>query len=199
MGTGPEFASQAEAAEAVLAGLGYLAALDLTQLPACAQAELLRILEQAHAMETAARAQGLRAFTSGQGYHEDACYGAKSWLTSHLGVAKGAATAYVSWARRADAHPRVIAALAAREISESVARTICDWTGKLPPTARTPPTPSCSPPPCPGPPCRTWPGWPPRSTPGPAPRTATGRPTGSMTGRSGWRQPSKAPGSWAAI
>src|SRR5579863_7445016 len=132
MGTGPEFASQAEAAEAVLAGLGYLAALDLTQLPACAQAELLRILEQAHAMETAARAQGLRAFTNGQGYHEDACYGAKSWLTSHLGVAKGAATAYVSWARRADAHPRVIAALATREISESVARTICDWTDKLP-------------------------------------------------------------------
>src|SRR5579862_1129117 len=67
MGTGPEFASQAEAAEAVLAGLGYLAALDLTQLPACAQAELLRILEQAHAMETAARAQGLRAFASGAG------------------------------------------------------------------------------------------------------------------------------------
>src|SRR5579863_5496576 len=136
MGTGPEFASQAEAAEAVLAGLGYLAALDLTQLPACAQAELLRILEQAHAMETAARAQGLRAFTSGQGYHEDACYGAKSWLTSHLGVAKGAATAYVSWARRADAHPRVIAALATREISESVARTICDWTDKLPADCR---------------------------------------------------------------
>src|SRR5579863_1747408 len=132
MGTGPEFASQAEAAEAVLAGLGYLAALDLTQLPACAQAELLRILEQAHAMETAARAQGLRAFTSGQGYHEDACYGARSWLTSHLGVTKGAAAAYVSWARRADAHPRVIAALATREISESVARTICDWTDKLP-------------------------------------------------------------------
>ena len=38
MGTGPEFASQAEAAEAVRAGLGYLAALDPAQLPACAQA-----------------------------------------------------------------------------------------------------------------------------------------------------------------
>jgi hypothetical protein len=136
MGTGPEFASQAEAAEAVLAGLGYLAALDLTRLPACAQAELLRILEQAHAMETAARAQGLRAFTCGQGYHEDACYGARSWLTSQLGVTKGAAAAYVSWARRADAHPRVIAALAIREISESVARTICDWTDRLPADCR---------------------------------------------------------------
>ncbi len=104
MGTGPEFASQAEAAEAVLAGLGYLAALDLTQLPACAQAELLRILEQAHAMETAARAQGLRAFASGQGYHEDGCYGsARSWLTNRTrGHQAGAAAAYTggSQARR---------------------------------------------------------------------------------------------------
>jgi len=122
-----------EAAEAVQAGLGYLASLDPTQLPACAQARLLQLLEQAHALETAARAQGLRAFTNGQGYHEDACYGAKSWLINHLGVAKGAAAAYLVWARRAEAHPRVLAALAARDMSESFARTICDWTGMLPP------------------------------------------------------------------
>jgi hypothetical protein len=136
MGTGPEFASRAEAAAAVRAGLGYLAALDPAQLPACEQAELLQVLEQAHALETAARAQGLRAFTAGQGYHEDACYGAKSWLINHLGVTKAAATAYLVWARRAGAHPQVIAALAAEDISESVARTICDWTGKLPPDCR---------------------------------------------------------------
>ena len=114
MGTDPEFASRAEAAEAVLAGLGYLAALDPAQLPACAQAELLQLLEQVHALETAARAQTLGAFTAAQGYHEDACYGARSWLINHLGVTKGAATAYLAWARRAAAHPRVIAALAAR-------------------------------------------------------------------------------------
>jgi hypothetical protein len=132
MGTGPEFTSQAEAAEAAFAGLSYLAALDPAQLPACAQAELLHLLEQAHALETAARAQVLGAFTAGQGYHEDACYGSRSWLINHLGVTKGAATGYVSWARRGDAHPRVLAALAAAQIVESVARTICDWTGKLP-------------------------------------------------------------------
>ncbi|HEY6296662.1 MAG TPA: DUF222 domain-containing protein, partial [Streptosporangiaceae bacterium] len=133
MGTGPEFASQAEAAEAVRAGLGYLAAIDPVQLPARALAELLQLLEQAHALETAARAQGLGAFTAAQGYHEDACYGAKSWLINHLGVTKAAATAYLVWGRRADTHPRVVAALAAEDISESVARTICDWTSKLPP------------------------------------------------------------------
>ena len=89
------FASQAEAEEAVLAGMGYLAALDPAQLPACALAELLQLLEQAHALETAARAQGLGAFTAAQGYHEDACYGARSWLTTRLGVTKAAAAAYL--------------------------------------------------------------------------------------------------------
>jgi hypothetical protein len=136
MGTGPEFTSQAEAAEAALAGLSYLAALDPAQLPACAQAELLHLLEQAHALETAARAQVLGAFTAGQGYHEDGCYGSKSWLINHLGITKGAATGYVSWTRRGGAHPRVLAALAAAQIVESVARTVCDWTDKLPADCR---------------------------------------------------------------
>src|SRR5579863_1054787 len=136
MDTGPEFASQAEAAAAVRAGLGYLAAQDPAQLPACALAELLQILEQAHALETAARAQGLRAFAAAQGYQEDGCYGAKSWLTTRLGITKGAATAYLRWARRAGAHPRVLAALAAGDIWESVAGTICGWTGRLPQDCR---------------------------------------------------------------
>ena len=133
MTASPEFASPTEAAKAVRSGLGYLAAIDPAQLPACAQAELLRLLEQAHALETAARARGLRAFTAGQGYHDDGCYGARSWLINHLGITKGAAVAYLAWARRAAAHPRVLAALAAEDIPESVARTIGDWTGLLPP------------------------------------------------------------------
>jgi hypothetical protein len=128
----PSPADMDEASEAALAGLGYLTALDLTTLPACALARLLQVLEQAHALETAARAQGLRAFTAVQGYHDDGCYGAKSWLINHLAITKGAATAYLSWERRVGAHPRVLAALAATKISESVARTICDWTGMLP-------------------------------------------------------------------
>ena len=132
----PEFASLAEAATAVRGGLGYLAAIDPAQLPAGEQAELLRLLEQAHALETAARARGLAAFTAGQGYHEDGCYGARSWLIHHLGVTKGAAAAYLAWARRAATHPRVLAALAAEDIWESVARTICDWTGLLPEDCR---------------------------------------------------------------
>ncbi len=132
MSTIPSPVNMDEAVEAVRAGMGYLATLDPAQLPACAQARLLQVLEEAHALETAARALGLRAFTAGQGYHEDACYGPKSWLINHLGVTKGAAAAYLAWARRAAAHPQILAALAAADISESVARTICGWTGQLP-------------------------------------------------------------------
>src|SRR5579862_2151806 len=87
-------------------------------------------------MATAARAQGLRAFTAAQGYQEDACYGSKSWLINHLGITKGAAAAYLSWAKRADAHPRVIAALVGAEVWESIARTVCDWSDKLPADCR---------------------------------------------------------------
>ena len=65
MGTAP--ASASEAMEMVHAGLGWLAAADATQLGAETQARCLRMLEQADAMGTAARASVLAAFTSGQG------------------------------------------------------------------------------------------------------------------------------------
>ncbi|MGH3198076.1 MAG: hypothetical protein ACRDOH_14915 [Streptosporangiaceae bacterium] len=49
-----------------------------------------------------------------------------------------------AWVGRAAAHPQVTQVLAAGEMSESYARTICGWTGKLPQDCRTP-TRSCSP------------------------------------------------------
>src|SRR4029077_13829596 len=39
---------------------------------------------------------------------------------------------HTAWARRYGTHPRVIAALAARELSESYGRTRCQWTERLP-------------------------------------------------------------------
>src|SRR5579859_6720187 len=122
-----------EAMQGLRAVAGYLAAADATEMVADEQAQCLQAIELIQAMGTAARAWTLAAFIAGQGHHEDACYGPKSWLTTRLGVTKGAAAAYLAWARRAAAHPRVLAALAATEISESFARTICYWTGQLPP------------------------------------------------------------------
>ena len=123
MGTAP--ASASEAMEMVHAGLGWLAAADATQLGAETQARCLRMLEQADAMGTAARASVLAAFTSGQGYSADADYSPRAWLMHKTGVTRGAAAGHTAWARRAAAHPHVAAALAAKEMSES-------WTAARP-------------------------------------------------------------------
>ncbi len=132
MTTAPTFASAREAAEVVRAGLRFLAAADATAMAAETQAQCLQILEQATAMGTAARASILAAFTSGQGYSADADYSPKAWLIHKTGITKGAAVAHTAWVRRAAAHPLAAQALAGGEISESVARTICIWTDKLP-------------------------------------------------------------------
>ena len=120
----------------VHAGLGYLAATDATAMAAGTQARLLRMLEQAHSMSTAARAAILGAFTAAQGYCADADYSPRAWLINRTRVTKGAAVGYTAWVRRAAAHPEVAAVLASGEMSESFARTICAWTDKLPEESR---------------------------------------------------------------
>ena len=132
MGTAPVFASVTEALDMARAALGYLAAADAAALDAATQAECLRGLEQTDAIATAARAWFLAAFTAGQGYCADADYSPRAWLIHRTRVSRGAAVAHTAWARRAVTHPRVVAALAAGELSESYGRTICAWTDRLP-------------------------------------------------------------------
>jgi len=94
------------------------------------------MLEQATAMGTAARSSILAAFTSAQGYSADADYSPRAWLINRTRVSKSAAVAHIAWARRAAAHPEVATMLAAGEMSESYARTICTWTDRLPEDCR---------------------------------------------------------------
>jgi hypothetical protein len=121
-----------EALDMVRAGLGYLAAADAGQLSAATQARCLRELEQADAVLTAARAWLLASFTAGQGYADDAQYSAVAWLMHQTGVTRGAAVGHAAWANRTGAHRRVLAALAAGQVTESAGRLICLWTNKLP-------------------------------------------------------------------
>ena len=132
MSAAPVFATAGEALDMVRAGLAYLAAADATQLPAATQAECLRKLEQTGAVLTAARAFVLAGFTAGQGYCDDAEYSAVSWLMHRTGITRGAAVGHTAWARRTGTHPKVLAALAAEQVSESAGRMICLWTGRLP-------------------------------------------------------------------
>src|SRR6202047_912421 len=110
----------------VRAGLRYLAAADHTALAAQAQAECLQSLEQADAITAAARARILAEFTAGQGYADDADYSPTSWLIHRTKVTKGAARGHLGWARRAAAHPQVVAALAEGTVlAASKARHSC--------------------------------------------------------------------------
>ena len=136
MGDGVSPASATEALRMLRSAMGYLSAADATAMAAETQAQCLQALEQVTAMGTAARTSILAAFTSAQGYSADADYSPKAWLINKTRITKGAAMAYTAWVRRAAAHPQVAQVLAAGEMSESYARTICGWTDKLPEDCR---------------------------------------------------------------
>ena len=191
----PVPASDVEAMDMYRTGLSYLAAADPTAMAAQTQAEFLQAFEQGDAMSTAARAQILIAFTASQGYSADADYSPTSWLIHRTRVTKGAARGHLGWARRTVTHPDVLKALAeGTVVSESMARTICQWTDKLPEACRpadeiliaaaqTGARQETSPP------------WPRRFTPGPSRKTTTTSPAWiSRTVRSGSRPPSRVPG-----
>ncbi len=129
-------ASATEALGMLESALGYLSAADATAMAAETQARCLQALERATAMGTAARTSILAAFTSGQGYCADADYSPRAWLINKTRITKGAAMSYTAWVRRAAAHPLIAGTLAAGELSESYARTICTWTDKLPEECR---------------------------------------------------------------
>jgi len=191
----PAPASEAEALEMVLTGLSCLAAADPAAMAAQAQAECLLALEQGDAMSTAVRARFLAAFTAGRGYSADGDYSPASWLIHQTRVTRGAAREHVAWARRAGRHPRVIAALAEGTLlTESVARVICGWTGKLPAGCQDAADEILVGAALAGGRQEDLAGWLRRSAPGPCPPAMTTRGRISRTGRSGSRPPSPARG-----
>ncbi len=132
MGTAPVFASVSEAMDMVRAGLAFVAAADTTELSTEEQAECLRKLERANSTASAARTCVLGAFTAGKGYTADADYSVRAWLMHQTGITKGASGSHTAWVKRAARHPEIYAAMAAEEMSESYAQTLCSWTDKLP-------------------------------------------------------------------
>ncbi len=125
-----------QALDMLRSAIRYLAAADATAMTAEEQARCLRVLERVNSAGTAARTSILSAFASAQGHGADAEYSPRAWLIHKTGVTKGAAMACTAWVRRAEDHPRVFAALAAEELSESVARILCQWTNRLPEDCR---------------------------------------------------------------
>ncbi len=133
----PALPSVDEAWQMIYLGLRSLAAADAAAMPDAVKAECLHGYERAAAMLTAGRAWILGSFTAEQGYSADAEYSAGAWLRHRTKVTKAAARGHVAWARRAAAHPAVLAALAeGTVVTESVGRAICCWTDRLPADCR---------------------------------------------------------------
>src|SRR5579875_2271314 len=119
------------------AAFGCLAAADVTALPTCEQAEFLCELERLAAVQAAVRAWLLAAFAAGQGPAAGAAHSLGAWLIHKTGVTRGAAAGREGWMRRAQAPPAVAAALAEGDVlTESVARSLCGWTDRLPEDSR---------------------------------------------------------------
>jgi hypothetical protein len=125
-----------EALGMLRSALDFLAAADPTQLDPETLALVLRELEHNDAAATAARAWSLASFTAAQGHCADGDYSPRAWLMHQTGITRGAAAAHIAWARRTGEHRLVLAAMAARQISESYGRAICQWADKLPADSR---------------------------------------------------------------
>ncbi len=121
---------------AVRAGLRWLAQADAASLPGEVQADCLRGLERAESVLTAARARVLAAFNAQGVFELDGQQGCRSWLAWQTRVTNGAALGAMGWMRRLAVHPLVADALGRAEISESWARQVCAWSGRLQPELR---------------------------------------------------------------
>jgi hypothetical protein len=121
----------AEALRAAMAAMDCLNAAAPGAEPA-ACGEVLAALGEVQAKLTAAHAGYLRRFDAG-GAHDADGYGSSSaWLAARTGMAKGAARATVRRMRQLTARPRLDAALAAGDVTESLAFAVADWTRRLP-------------------------------------------------------------------
>ena len=128
----PPPATAAQAVAMARAGLGWLAATDAAGLTSIEQADCLRGLAAAEAMQTAARSRVLAAFSAQGGYEDDGHGTAKTWLKWQTRATAAAAGAAVGWMRRLAAHPAVARALGAGQMSPSWARQLCEWSELLP-------------------------------------------------------------------
>ena len=128
--SGPQ--SVTEATAMALAGLRFLCDADVTDLPASVQADVLRDLERALSMHTAARTAVLSAFSAQEGYADDGQGSARTWLTWQTRISRSAASAAMASMRRLQAHRPVADALSTGGLSASWGRQICDWTDLLP-------------------------------------------------------------------
>jgi hypothetical protein len=131
-GPGLSFDSPASALHAASAALDYVNAAGRAALEGQACGEALIVLGEIQAKLTAAHAAVLRCFDAADAHDADGYGSSSSWLSAKAGMSKGAARAAVRQMRQLTERPLLGQALAAGDITDSVAFTIAERTRKLP-------------------------------------------------------------------
>jgi hypothetical protein len=136
-GSGDTFGSAPEALRVAGAALDYLNAAAAAGLDGAACGELLVGLGEVQAKLTAAHAGLLRLFDAADAHDADGYGSSSAWLAARAGMSKKAAKAAVRQMRQLGDRPLLGSALAAGDITDSLAFTIAGWTRKLPAEMRT--------------------------------------------------------------
>jgi hypothetical protein len=131
-GGGTAFGGPADALRMAGAALDYLNSGRAADLDGPACGELLIGLAEIQAKLTAAHAGFLRRFDAVSAHDADGYGSSSAWLAAKAGMSKKAARASVRQMRQLGGRPLLGTALAAGDITDSLAFTIADWTRKLP-------------------------------------------------------------------
>jgi uncharacterized protein DUF222/HNH endonuclease len=134
---GDAFDGASDALRVAGAALDYLNSAVVGGLNSATCGELLIGLGEIQAKLTAAHAGFLRRFDAAAAHDADGYGSSSAWLAAKAGMSKRAARASVRQMRQLGDRPLLGTALAAGDITDSLAFTIADWTRKLPAEMRT--------------------------------------------------------------
>ena len=126
------FESAAEALRTTGAALDYLNSAAITDVGEAACGEVLIALGEIQSKLAAAHAAFLRRFDAADTHDADGYGSSTAWLSAKAGMSKKAARASVRHMRQLGGRPLLGAALAAGDITDSMAFEIAEWTRKLP-------------------------------------------------------------------
>ena len=125
------FSGAAQALKVAGAAMDYVNTA-VSGLDGLACGELLVALGEVRAKLTAAHAAVLRRFDAADAHDADGYGSSSSWLAAKAGMSKKGARAAVRQMRQLGHRPLLGSALAAGDVTDSLAFTIADWTQKLP-------------------------------------------------------------------
>ncbi len=130
-GAGRGFTSAPQALALVGEAMDYVNST-VVDLDGSACGQLLIALGEVQAKLTAMHARLLRRFDAASAHDADGYGSSSSWLAAKAGMSKKGARTAVRQMRQLGVRPLLGSALAAGDITDSLAFTVADWTRKLP-------------------------------------------------------------------